>query len=98
MARFDVYSLRDGSLVVDCQADFLNDIGTRFVVPLLPRGQGPQPNARINPGFEVNGEPLVFVVQLAATLRTSELRSRVTSLSDDDYRITGAIDVLIGTA
>jgi toxin CcdB len=97
MARFDVYLLRDGSMVVDCQADFLNDIGTRFVVPLLPRGEGPGPNVRINPEFEVHGERLVLVTQLAATVRTSELRSRVTSLMDEDYRITGAIDVLIGT-
>lgn len=98
MARFDVYRLRDGSLVVDCQADFLKNIGTRFVVPLLPRGEGPAPNARINPEFEVEGERLVFVTQLAATLRTSELRSRVTSLAEEDDQVIGAIDVLIGTA
>lgn len=98
MARFDVYRLRNGSLVLDCQADFLNDIGTRFVVPLLPRGEGPAPNARINPEFEVDGESVVMVTQLAATLRTSELRSRITSLAEEDTRVTGAIDVLIGTA
>jgi toxin CcdB len=98
MARFDVYRLNDGSMVVDCQADFLKDIGTRFVLPLLPRGEGPGPNVRINPEFEVNGERLVLVAQLAATLRTTELRTRVTSLAEDSYRIIGAIDVLIGTA
>lgn len=98
MARFDVYRLRDGSLVVDCQADFLSEIGTRFVVPLFPRGAGPAPNARINPEFDVDGERMVLVTQLAATLRTSELKSRLTSLAAERYRITGAIDVLIGTA
>lgn len=98
MARFDVYRLNDGSMVVDCQADFLSDIGTRLVLPLLPRGEGPGPNARINPEFNVNGERLVLVAQLAATLRTAELRTWVTSLADESYRIIGAIDVLIGTA
>lgn len=98
MARFDVYRLNDGSMVVDCQADFLSDIGTRFVLPLLPQGEGPGPNARINPEFDINGERLVLVAQLAATLRTTELRTRVTSLADESYRIIGAIDVLIGTA
>jgi toxin CcdB len=98
MARFDVYRLRDGSMVVDCQADFLKDIGTRFVLPLLPRGKGPGPNARINPEFDIDGERLVLVAQLAATIRTTELRSRVASLAQDDHRIIGAIDVLIGTA
>jgi toxin CcdB len=98
MARFDVYSLADGSLVVDCQADFLDEIGTRFVVPLLPRGDGPAPHARINPSLTFRGETLVLVPQLAGALRTSELRRREGSLDHEQYTITHAIDVLIGTA
>ena len=98
MARFDVYRLRDGSLVVDCQAEFLADIGTRFVLPLLPRGEGPAPSRRINPEFDIEGERWVLVVQLAATVRTAELTTLVTSLASEDHRIIGAIDVLIGTA
>lgn len=98
MARFDVYRLSDGALVVDCQADFLSDIGTRFVVPLLPLGTGAPPNPRINPEVDVNGETLILATQLAGTIRTSELRSRVTTLDRDHLRITGAVDVLIGTA
>lgn len=98
MARFDVYRLRDGSLVVDCQADFLDDIGTRFVIPLMPRGDGPAPNPRINPQFDFNGEPLVLLTQLAGALRSSELRTRIGTLDHEDIRITRAIDVLIGTA
>ena len=97
MARFDVHRLRDGSLVVDCQAEFLEDIGTRLVVPLLPRGVGPAPNARINPGFTFNGESMVLVTQLATALRTSELRMKVGTLDYDHLRITSGIDVLIGT-
>ena len=98
MARFDVYELRDGGLVVDCQAAFLSDIGTRFAVPLLPRGSGPSPNPRINPEFDVEGERLVLVVQLAGTVRTSELRRKVTSLDSEYLRVVDAIDTLIGTA
>ncbi len=98
MARFDVYRLSDGGLVVDCQADFLEDIGTRFVIPLGPRSGGAPPNPRINPEFEVDGEALVLVTQFASTIRTSELKRRVGSLDHEHLRITGAIDVLIGTA
>ena len=98
MARFDVYELAHGGLVVDCQADFLNDIGTRFSIPLLPRGSGPAPNPRINPQFEIEGEQLVLVVQLAGVVRTSELRRKVASLDAEHLRITNAIDILIGTA
>jgi len=98
MARFDIYRLRDGSLAVDCQADFLDDIGTRFVIPLLPRGEGPAPNARINPEFDIDGETMVLLTQLATAVRTSELRTRTGSLDREHLRITQAIDVLIGTA
>lgn len=60
-----MYRLSDGALVVDCQADFLNDIGSRFVIPLLPLGTGAPPNPRINPEVDVNGETLVVATQLA---------------------------------
>ncbi|WP_294287161.1 CcdB family protein [uncultured Sphingomonas sp.] len=98
MARFDVYQLADGALVVDCQAEFLDDIGTRFCVPLIPLGEGPPPNARINPEFDVAGERVVLITQLAAAIRTSELRRRVGTLDREHLRVTGAIDILIGTA
>ena len=98
MARFDVYRLADGALAVDCQADFLDDIGTRFVIPLVSRGEGPPPNPRINPEIDFAGEQVVLVTQLAAAIRTSELRTHIGSLDREHLRITGAIDVLIGTA
>ena len=97
MARFDVHRVRDGSLVVDCQAEFLDDIGTRFVIPLMPRGDGPAPNARINPQFTLDGETVVLLPQLATALRTTELRTKVGSLDHEYMRIVSAIDVLIGT-
>jgi toxin CcdB len=97
MARFDVYRLADGGLVIDCQADVLDDIGTRFVLPLLPPGAAPPSNGRLNPMFEVNGETLVMVTQFATSLRTAELKSRVTSLDREHLRIIGAIDVLTGS-
>ena len=96
MARFGVYRLRDGGLAIDCQANFLADIGTRFIVPLMPPGEGPPPNARLNPILEFDGERMVVVPQFATAIRTQELKSRAGSLAHEDYRIVGAIDVLIG--
>lgn len=98
MARFDVYRMADGGLAIDCQGNQFEDIGTRFIVPLVPRGDGPAPDARLNPLFDVNGEAMVMTTQFATAVRTRELRSKVMSLKDEDTRITGAIDVLIGTA
>ena len=36
MARFSAHRLSDGSWVLDCQADLLDHLTTRFVVPLIP--------------------------------------------------------------
>ncbi len=97
MARFDVYRLRDGGLALDCQANFLDDIGTRFIVPLMPPGEGPAPNARLNPSFDIDGEPVVMLPQFATAIRTRELATKIGSLDHDHIRIIAAIDVLIGS-
>lgn len=98
MARFDVYRMSDGGFAIDCQGNQFDDIGTRFIVPLVPRGDGPAPNGRLNPIFDINGEPMVMTTQLATAVRTGELRTKVLNLEDQDTKITGAIDMLIGTA
>lgn len=97
MARFDVYHLSDGGLVLDCQADAFQGIGTRFVVPLFPEGEGPPTTSRLHPKFEFNGETLVMITELATAVRTAELGSRAGSLDHEHFRIIGAIDVLIGS-
>lgn len=97
MARFDVYELAGGGLAIDCQADFLSDIATRFVVPLTPLGEGPPPNPKLNPQFDVDGERLVMTTQFATSVRVRELRKRVSSLDHEHLRIISAIDMLMGT-
>lgn len=83
MPQFDVYRLDDGGLVVDCQSDLLEEIGTRFVLPLLPPAEAPPPNQHLNPMLKVNGEDLRLVPQLAVAVRTVELRQRLCSLMQD---------------
>ena len=51
MARFDVHANPSGpGYLLDCQADLLSHLTTRFVVPLLPLDAAPKPAARLNPG------------------------------------------------
>jgi toxin CcdB len=95
MARFDVYHARAGGLVIDCQADDFDDIGTRFVVPLMPPGETPPANRRLNPTFHVNGEALVMLPQFATAVRTAELNPRVCSLAHEHIAIISAIDTLV---
>ena len=95
MAQFDVVRLADGDLAVDCQADCLSDISTRFVVPLRTVDDAPPLRPGLNPLFAINGEQHAMVTQFAATVPTSELRETVGSLRLDYLVVTGALDMLI---
>jgi toxin CcdB len=96
MAQFDVFRLADGGLVLDCQSSELDEIGTRFVVPLIPPAESAPHNAYLNPSFEVDDEQVSMVTQFAMAIRTRELRRRVGSLASHRDQIVCAIERLIG--
>ena len=97
MAQHDIYRLADGGLVLDCQNRRFDNIGTRFVVPLIPADHAPPHNPELNPAFDVDGERVTMVTQFATAIRSKELRRRVASLEDERHRIVAAIDALIGS-
>ncbi|MDP5278439.1 CcdB family protein [Sphingomonas sp. DG1-23] len=82
-------------MLLDCQADLLSTLNTRFVVPLLPRSSAPPPAERLNPIFTVAGEEVVMFTQFAAAVRTREFGKCVRSLSEQRYAILNALDLLI---
>jgi len=95
MAKFDVYRQRQGGCyVLDCQADLLNDLNTRFIVPLLPIDEAPEPAARLNPIFDVEDVQLVMVTQFAASVPIREIGDVVRSLSEEQDVINAALDML----
>jgi len=93
MAQYDVFLVR-GTYLLDCQADFLNGLETRFVVPLLPIGEVPRVH-RLNPVFSVSGENLVMATQLGSSVPSGQLREAVASLSGDYPTIMNAFDMLL---
>ena len=96
MARFDVYENPNGAgLLLDCQANTLAILDTRFVVPLLPPDAAPKPARRLNPCFEIADRPYLMVTQFASAVAVRELGARVTSLIDHDTAVIGAIDMLL---
>jgi toxin CcdB len=96
MAKFDVYRLRgEDTLVVDCQADLLEDLVTRFVAPLLPEIEVPCPMARLNPKFVIGGQSMIMVTHLASAVPLRELDARVASLFHEQDAIGDALDMLI---
>jgi len=97
MAQFDVHRLAGGGLVIDCQADDLATIGTRFVIPLAKPGESAPTTPRLHPQFDVSGETWVLMTEFAAAIRTSQLGDKIASLAEERFRILGAIDVLTGS-
>jgi len=96
MAKYDVFRRRSGAgYLLDCQADLLSQLNTRFVVPLLPARAAPKPAARLNPVFELEGESYVMATQFAAAVPVAELGERAASLGDRDTVILNALDMLI---
>ncbi len=96
MARFDVYALkRGGALVVDCQADLLDGLKTRVVVPLIAESEAPKPARRLNPVFVVGGERFVLMTQFLAAVEVRELGEKVGSLESEGEAVLGALDFLI---
>ena len=95
MARFDVYGLRGGGLALDCQADLLGDLKTRFVVPLLPEAEAPRPAERLNPVFYFAEAHYVMATQFAATVAVGELVELIGSLRREEFAISNALDLLL---
>lgn len=62
------------------QADLLNDLNTRMVVPLLPDKVAPIPARILNPCFVINGEKQVMSTQFMAAVPAGILHGWVTNL------------------
>ena len=69
MAQFDYYPAPSGKgYVVDVQSDLMNHLNTRLVVPLLPIGQAPAPQQRLNLVFEILAVRHVFLTQFLTVM------------------------------
>lgn len=96
MARFDVYRPgRSDAMLLDCQADLLSQLDSRFVVPLLPEGFLRNPLKRLNPLFDVDGQRVIMVTQSAATVPVRALGDPIGSLMGEQSAIMNALDMLL---
>jgi toxin CcdB len=96
MARFDVHpepGHRD-RLLVDVQADVLDRLVHRMVVPLFPLTSPVTIISRLNPIFIINGKPMVLMTQQLAPIPVKLLRPAVANLDDQFDVIANALDML----
>jgi len=95
MARFVVYKNPEGDgYLLDVQADLLDHLITRVVVPLLPLAAAPVPAKTLNPVFQIEGEKVVMVTQFMAAIPAPILKLPVHNLTDSRNDITAALDLL----
>ncbi|OJJ09102.1 hypothetical protein BKI51_23765 (plasmid) [Alphaproteobacteria bacterium AO1-B] len=81
VARKKIYRPKSGDvLVLDAQADLLDDLNTRVVVPLMPEPEAPTPARFLNPVFMINGGVHVMVTQLLSAVLVQELCEPIGSL------------------
>ena len=94
MARFQVYRVAGGRLVLDLQADLV-ETGTRVVAPLVPVASGPKTIGRLEPVFEIEGAAHALHTADMAAIPTTLLKApRVADLSGFDYEIRGAPEMV----
>ena len=95
MAQFDIHPGAPGKgYLLDCQADVLDHLETRAVVPLLPAAGLPAAT-RLNPVFEVEGNEVVMSTQLIFAVPVQHLAPRLGSLSKEHVAIVNALDMLL---
>lgn len=101
MAQFDVYRnpVDDQSdaipYVLDIQADLLEHLNSRVVVPLIRADLVVPPIPRLNPRFVVANGSVFMATTLIGGLPVSSLREVITNLGDRREDIIGAIDMLV---
>lgn len=102
MAQFSVYKNKNSRskttypLLVDVQADLLDDLQTRLVIPLTKTSAlTKKPIARLTPSIDISGEQYLLMTPQLAGIARSELGSAVGSVADQRSAIVAALDLLI---
>jgi toxin CcdB len=81
--------------LLDVQADVLDGLESRVMVPLVRVAEFGRRAGRLHPVFTVCGEEVVMATHLLAAIRSSGLGRAVDALISQRNEIIGALDVLL---
>ena len=102
MAQFTVYKNKNPRskttypLLLDAQADLLNELQTRLVIPLTRApALTKKPITRLTPSIDIDGEQYLLMTPQLAAIARSELGAAVGSVGDQRSPIILALDLLI---
>lgn len=95
MARYDVFPNPTGSgFLLEVQADLLDELSTRVVVPLVPYADKLKVVRRLNPVFTIDGKQYAMFTHLIATVPAIRLAEPRTNLLSHHDQIVEALDML----
>jgi len=98
LTQFAVYPMPRGrpGYVVEVQSRLLDELSTRVVIPLIPKGAAPAiPVKTLNPLFSIDGGEYVLMTQNIASVPNIQLRAPVGTLATQRDHIVRAIDALL---
>ena len=95
MAKFDVYRATDGTTLLDCQSDVLAHLNTRVVAPLAYPDDAVAIDRRLTPLLNVAGDEMLMLTHFTSSVPVSALGRRIASVSDQEYIVSNALDMLI---
>jgi toxin CcdB len=103
MRQFDVHrnaGVRKASIpyVVVVQSRRFELSRRRIVIPLVLQSELPSVDARLHPGFDIEGIRVVLEPLQIVSMAADRLGEHVTSLSNEGDRIIAAIDLVISRA
>jgi toxin CcdB len=83
-------------LLLDIQADFLEDLATRVVIPLAPQSSSMgQRMDRLTPLVQVDGKRYLVVTPQLSAIAKKELGPAVADLTGDRVDFINALDLLL---
>jgi len=98
MAQFDVYRNSNPETntyipyLLDVQADLLDVLSTRVVVPLHTLKSIARPMRHLNPVLEINGDQFVLSTAEMAAIRAASLGEPVDNVKDCRDSVIAALD------
>jgi toxin CcdB len=102
MAQFAVYKNKNPRskttypLLVDAQADLLDELQTRLVIPLTKApALTKKPITRLTPSINIDGEHYLLMTPQLAGIARSELGAVVANIADQRSTVIAALDLLI---
>ena len=81
--------------LVDVQANILDGLSSRVVLPLIATTDGPAQASELNPIFEIDGTPYLLQTQQIAAVERRGMGQPVGSLAEYRDEITRALDILL---